>query len=153
MTDDHLYRRGVGIMLLNSHKQVWVGRRIDNRDPAWQMPQGGNDAGAEGGDPGDRAQTLAHHRLSDDAEALAVPDVVGAAAAIADPAALEGRGERRGLVIPGQVHGEAAFFLRSEVGDRACAVVAQEHRDSEIIIGAAAANRGDAAAPVDDCVE
>ena len=43
MTDDHLYRRGVGVMLLNAHNQVWVGRRIDNTDDAWQMPQGGID--------------------------------------------------------------------------------------------------------------
>ena len=35
------YRRGVGVMLLNADKQVWVGRRIDNTDEAWQMPQGG----------------------------------------------------------------------------------------------------------------
>jgi len=39
------YRRGVGIMLLNADKQVWVGRRIDNTDEAWQMPQGGIDEG------------------------------------------------------------------------------------------------------------
>jgi putative (di)nucleoside polyphosphate hydrolase len=45
--DDHLYRRGVGVMLLNADKQVWVGRRIDNTDEAWQMPQGGIDAGEE----------------------------------------------------------------------------------------------------------
>ena len=47
MTDDHLYRRGVGVMLLNSRGQVWVGRRIDNTDEAWQMPQGGIDKGEE----------------------------------------------------------------------------------------------------------
>ncbi len=45
MTDDHLYRRGVGVMLLNRDGLVWVGRRIDNRDEAWQMPQGGLDKG------------------------------------------------------------------------------------------------------------
>ena len=45
MTDDPLYRRGVGVMLLNGAKQVWVGRRIDNTDEAWQMPQGGIDKG------------------------------------------------------------------------------------------------------------
>ena len=39
------YRRGVGVMLINSDKQVWVGRRIDNTDEAWQMPQGGIDPG------------------------------------------------------------------------------------------------------------
>ena len=37
MSEDHLYRRGVGVMLINKHNHVWVGRRIDNRDEAWQM--------------------------------------------------------------------------------------------------------------------
>ena len=31
------------MMLLNSESLVFVGRRIDNRDEAWQMPQGGID--------------------------------------------------------------------------------------------------------------
>ena len=47
MTDDYLYRRGVGVMLLNADGLVWVGRRIDNTDEAWQMPQGGMDKGEE----------------------------------------------------------------------------------------------------------
>ena len=47
MDDDHLYRRGVGVMLLNSEGKVWVGARIDNRADAWQMPQGGMDEGEE----------------------------------------------------------------------------------------------------------
>ncbi len=38
------YRRGVGIMLLDRHKRVFVGRRIDTQG-AWQMPQGGIDKG------------------------------------------------------------------------------------------------------------
>lgn len=41
------YRPGVGVMLLNSNKQVFVGKRIDNKAEAWQMPQGGIDAGEE----------------------------------------------------------------------------------------------------------
>jgi putative (di)nucleoside polyphosphate hydrolase len=41
------YRRGVGVMLLNADRQVWVGRRIDRTDEAWQMPQGGIDPGEE----------------------------------------------------------------------------------------------------------
>jgi putative (di)nucleoside polyphosphate hydrolase len=45
MTDDHLYRRGVGVMLLNAENKVWVGARIDNQAEAWQMPQGGIDKG------------------------------------------------------------------------------------------------------------
>jgi putative (di)nucleoside polyphosphate hydrolase len=47
MSDDHLYRRGVGVMLLNQDGKVFVGRRIDNTDEAWQMPQGGIDKGEE----------------------------------------------------------------------------------------------------------
>lgn len=45
--DDHLYRRGVGVMLLNRDGKVFVGARIDNTDEAWQMPQGGLDEGEE----------------------------------------------------------------------------------------------------------
>ena len=47
MAKDHPYRRGVGIMLLNAERHVWVGARIDNTDDAWQMPQGGIDKGEE----------------------------------------------------------------------------------------------------------
>ena len=47
MTDDHLYRRGVGVMLLNAHNHVWVGALCDNPDDAWQMPQGGIDEGED----------------------------------------------------------------------------------------------------------
>ena len=47
MSDEKKYRRGVGVMLINADGLVWVGRRIDNRDEAWQMPQGGLDKGEE----------------------------------------------------------------------------------------------------------
>ena len=47
MNDEARYRRGVGVMLINAENLVWVGRRIDNRDEAWQMPQGGLDPGEE----------------------------------------------------------------------------------------------------------
>ena len=39
------YRPAVGIMLLNAHGDVFVGQRIDSTLEAWQMPQGGIDAG------------------------------------------------------------------------------------------------------------
>jgi putative (di)nucleoside polyphosphate hydrolase len=45
MTNGERYRRGVGVMLLNSQDKVFVGARIDNTDDAWQMPQGGIDEG------------------------------------------------------------------------------------------------------------
>jgi putative (di)nucleoside polyphosphate hydrolase len=45
MANGDRYRRGVGVMLLNSQDKVFVGARIDNTDDAWQMPQGGIDEG------------------------------------------------------------------------------------------------------------
>ena len=36
-------RVGVGIVLLNSENKVFVGKRIDNPQEFWQMPQGGVD--------------------------------------------------------------------------------------------------------------
>ncbi len=42
---DPAYRPNVGIMLLNSHGHAWVGQRIGMPGDAWQMPQGGIDAG------------------------------------------------------------------------------------------------------------
>lgn len=39
------YRLGVGIMLLNGTGEVFVAKRLDTLAEAWQMPQGGIDAG------------------------------------------------------------------------------------------------------------
>lgn len=39
------YRAGVGIMLLDPGRRVFVGRRIDMAGENWQMPQGGIDRG------------------------------------------------------------------------------------------------------------
>ncbi|MBB3955880.1 RNA pyrophosphohydrolase [Novosphingobium sediminicola] len=48
------YRPCVGVMLVNAHGRVFVGRRIDQRESEvdgegdfWQMPQGGIDPGEE----------------------------------------------------------------------------------------------------------
>ncbi|WP_299444382.1 RNA pyrophosphohydrolase [uncultured Rhodospira sp.] len=41
------YRRGVGIMLMNPDGLVFVAQRIDFKSDAWQMPQGGIDAGED----------------------------------------------------------------------------------------------------------
>ncbi len=41
------YRSGVGIMLVNADGLVFVGQRFDSQVEAWQMPQGGIDAGEE----------------------------------------------------------------------------------------------------------
>ena len=47
MGSEGRYRLGAGVMLVNAQSHVWVGRRIDNKDEAWQMPQGGIDKGEE----------------------------------------------------------------------------------------------------------
>lgn len=47
-TPDHVerpFRQGVGMMILNSKNQVFVGKRIDSKANGWQMPQGGIDLG------------------------------------------------------------------------------------------------------------
>ncbi len=44
------YRPCVGVMLINPAGLIFAGRRIDNPEPAWQMPQGGIDAGEEPAD-------------------------------------------------------------------------------------------------------
>jgi len=41
------YRPNVGVMLMNAEGRVFVGQRKDWPEPAWQMPQGGIDAGEE----------------------------------------------------------------------------------------------------------
>mgnify|MGYP001359039848 CR=1 FL=1 len=40
-------RTGVGIIVLNSNNQVFVGKRKDNPGDKWQMPQGGVDEGED----------------------------------------------------------------------------------------------------------
>lgn len=39
------YRPCAGVMLTNPQGLIFAGQRIDNPSPAWQMPQGGIDAG------------------------------------------------------------------------------------------------------------
>jgi putative (di)nucleoside polyphosphate hydrolase len=67
------YRPCVGVFLLNGAGLVLVGQRRDVRGPAWQMPQGGIDAGETPEDAGrremheeigtDRAELLAASRV------------------------------------------------------------------------------------------
>lgn len=39
------YRPSVGLMILNDKFEVFVGKRLDSKTEAWQMPQGGIDDG------------------------------------------------------------------------------------------------------------
>lgn len=60
------YRLCAGAMLLSRTGQVWVGRRIDTPN-AWQMPQGGIDAGEE---PAAAALRELHEEIGSDNVAL-----------------------------------------------------------------------------------
>ena len=40
-------RTGVGIIVLNKHNKIFVGKRKDNPGDKWQMPQGGVDEGED----------------------------------------------------------------------------------------------------------
>ncbi len=39
------FRPGVGMMIIDKNNRVFVGKRIDSKVNAWQMPQGGIDLG------------------------------------------------------------------------------------------------------------
>ncbi len=39
------YRRGVGMMIINKNKKIFIGQRFEKDKSAWQMPQGGIDKG------------------------------------------------------------------------------------------------------------
>ena len=41
------YRSNVGIMMVNKTGYIFVGQRLDNNQNAWQMPQGGIEAGED----------------------------------------------------------------------------------------------------------
>lgn len=57
------YRRGVGIVLVNTQGRVFVAQRIDTKEPAWQMPQGGIDKGET---PRDAAYRELHEEIGTD---------------------------------------------------------------------------------------
>ena len=44
MPNKNLYRPNVGVVIFNSEKKIWCGKRIDVKTiDAWQLPQGGID--------------------------------------------------------------------------------------------------------------
>ena len=57
------YRQGVGIALVNARRQVFVAQRIDTKESAWQMPQGGIDRGET---PREAAMRELHEEIGTD---------------------------------------------------------------------------------------
>ncbi len=79
MTEEEIlklpYRPCVGVMLVNSAGRVFVGQRIDNPGPAWQMPQGGIDAGEEPDQAAIRELWEETGVSADDVEVVAQTDI------------------------------------------------------------------------------
>jgi putative (di)nucleoside polyphosphate hydrolase len=45
MSNTKLYRPNVGIVIFNTNKKIWIGKRKDNNTrEGWQLPQGGIDS-------------------------------------------------------------------------------------------------------------
>ncbi|HSF92907.1 MAG TPA: RNA pyrophosphohydrolase [Paracoccaceae bacterium] len=79
MTEEEIlklpYRPCVGVMLVNSAGRVFVGQRIDSPGPAWQMPQGGIDAGEEPAQAAIRELWEETGVSADDVEVVAQTDI------------------------------------------------------------------------------
>ena len=117
--DDHLYRRGVGVMLLNADGLVWVGRRIDYTDEAWQMPQGGMDKGEK---PWDTA------RRELEEETGIAPHLVEKIARCPERLRYDLPPELRGALWKGKWKGQLQdWFLCRFLGNDADVNIATEH--------------------------
>jgi putative (di)nucleoside polyphosphate hydrolase len=120
MNDDHLYRRGAGMMLLNADGKVFVGARIDNPDEAWQMPQGGIDE-----DEGEDAWRAALRELEE--ETGIRPELVEKIAEHPEMLRYELPEELHGL-WRGQWKGQAqSWFLARYLGSDSDVNLATEH--------------------------
>ena len=115
------YRQGVGIMLLNSAGRVFVGQRIDSRVDAWQMPQGGIDAGED-------AETAAFRELEE--ETGIAPSLAHIVARTDDMLRYDLPEELRSTVWKGKYRGqEQHWFLMRFAGSDADVNIATAHAE------------------------
>jgi len=102
------YRPCVGVVLLNPAGLVFAGQRLDSDSPAWQMPQGGIDAGE---DP----RTAALRELSE--ETGIAPDRVRIEAQTPDWLTYDLPPELLGRVWKGRYRGQRQlWFLMRHLG-------------------------------------
>jgi putative (di)nucleoside polyphosphate hydrolase len=115
------YRPCAGLMILNADGKVFVGQRIDAEVEAWQMPQGGIDAGED-------AQTAAIRELGE--ETGIAPDKVELIAIAPNELFYDLPEELVGKVWKGKWRGQRQrWFLYRFLGSDADIDIATEHQE------------------------
>ena len=115
------YRENVGVMLLNAAGKVFVGQRLDNRTPAWQMPQGGID-------PGEDPRTAALRELHE--ETGVRPDLVEIVAVSDDWITYDLPGDLVAKLWQGRYRGQSQkWFLMRFKGTDNDVDIATEHQE------------------------
>ena len=115
------YRENVGVMLLNAAGKVFVGQRLDNRTPAWQMPQGGID-------PGEDPRTAALRELHE--ETGVRPDLVEIVAVSDDWITYDLPADLVAKLWQGRYRGQSQkWFLMRIKGTASDVDIATEHQE------------------------
>ena len=117
--DDRPYRPCVGVMLADAGGRVFLGQRIDRDEPAWQMPQGGIDAG-------ETAEAAALRELEE--ETGIPPDAVRIEAVTERPVTYDFPDEVAATRWGGRFRGQAqTWVLMRYLGEDAAIDIATAH--------------------------
>ena len=113
------YRPCVGVVLINAQGLIFAGQRLDNPVPAWQMPQGGIDAG-------DRPKEAALRELQE--ETGVRPELVEKLAKTEDWLVYDLPEELIGNIWGGKYGGQKQkWFAMRFLGDDSAVRIATEH--------------------------
>jgi putative (di)nucleoside polyphosphate hydrolase len=115
------YRPAAGIMLINTEGKVFVGQRMDSTLEAWQMPQGGIDAGED-------ALTAALRELGEETGIAA--DKVELVATAQEELLYDLPEELIGKLWKGRYRGQRqSWFLFRFLGNNSDVDIATEHQE------------------------
>lgn len=118
------YRKNVGLVLINAEGLIFAGQRIDNPGHAWQMPQGGIDAG-------ERPKEAALRELQE--ETGVRPDLVEKIAKTEDWLVYDLPEELIGTIWGGKYRGQKQkWFLFRFLGQDSDVNIATEHPEFSV---------------------